>query len=85
MNFAFDDEEKNLKHRLPFNPLKDQKLYDESIKNYWGIQFSHTIEEQIGGQIRAGFTLTDVYQDTNGSGRLHDFGIPSFFATRAVK
>ncbi len=85
MNFVFDDDEINLKHRLPFNPLKDQKLYDESIKNNKGIQFSHSIEEQIGGQIRAGFILTDVYQDTNGSGRLHDFGIPSFFATRAVK
>jgi hypothetical protein len=26
---------------------------EESIKNDWGIQFSHTIEEQIGGQLQA--------------------------------
>jgi SAM-dependent methyltransferase len=85
INFAFNDDESELKYPLPFNPLKDAYLYEESIKNNWGIQFSHTIEEQIGGQIRAGFVLANVYQDINGSGRLHDFRIPSFFATRSVK
>ena len=50
-----------------------------------GIQFSHTIEEQIGGQLEAGFRLTGVYEDTNGSGPLHGRGVPCFWATRAVK
>lgn len=50
-----------------------------------GWQFSHTVSEQIGGQLRAGFTLTDIYEDTNGEGRLHELHIPSFIATRAVK
>ncbi|WP_369347574.1 class I SAM-dependent methyltransferase [Acetivibrio straminisolvens] len=85
INYAFDDEQKMLVRKLPFNPLKDGQLYRESIKNNWGIQFSHTIEEQIGGQLRAGFVLTDIYQDTNGEGRLHEFNVPSFFATRAIK
>ncbi|SHI06820.1 Methyltransferase domain-containing protein [Sporobacter termitidis DSM 10068] len=84
-NYVFDDEETGLAHRLPFNPLKDQALYDASVKNGWGIQFSHTIEEQLGGQLRAGFILTDIYQDTNGSGRLADYNVPTFYATRAVK
>lgn len=85
INYVFDDEEKMLVRRLPYNPLKDIQLYDEAMKNDWGIQFSHTIEEQIGGQLRAGFVLTDIYQDTNGTGRLHEFNVPSFYATRAVK
>ncbi len=85
INFIFDDEERMLAHKLPFNPLKDQQLYQDSIKNDWGIQFSHTIEEQIGGQLRAGFVLTDIYQDTNGVGRLHEFNVPTFYATRAIK
>lgn len=49
------------------------------------MQFSHTLEEQIGGQLKAGFTLTDLYEDTNGAGYLHEMNIPSFIATRAVK
>ena len=43
------------------------------------------IEEQIGGQLQAGFILTDIYQDTNGTGRLHEYNIPTFWATRAIK
>lgn len=85
INYVFDDEEKTVIRKLPFNPLKDKQLYEDSIKNNWGIQFSHTIEEQIGGQLQAGFVLTDIYQDTNGVGRLHEFNVPSFYATRAIK
>jgi len=85
INYVFDEEEKALKYPLPFNPLKDPKLYEDSIKNDWGIQFSHTLEEQIGGQLKAGFVLTDLYEDTNGYGRLHELNVPSFVATRCVK
>ena len=54
-------------------------------KDNSGVQFSHTMDEQIGGQLRAGFRLTDLYEDTNGSGRLHELNIPTFIVTRAVK
>lgn len=84
-NFIFDDTETVVKYKLPFNPLKDPALYEDAVKNNWGVQFSHTFEEQIGGQLEAGFTLTDVYEDTNGEGNLHEHGIPSFWVTRAVK
>ena len=70
--------------KLPFNPLKDEALYRKSIENDDGIQFSHTIEEEIGGQLRAGFMLTDIYEDTNGYGPLEDFGVPTFYATRCI-
>ena len=85
INFAFDDDETEVKYALPFDPLSDPELYRKSVENDWGLQFSHGIEEQIDGQLRAGFTLTGVYQDTNGVGRLHELNIPSFWATRAVK
>lgn len=85
INYIFDEDETTVTYKLPFNPLKDKKQYEDSIKNDWGIQFSHTIEEQIGGQLQAGFILTDIYQDTNGSGKLHEHNIPTFYATRAIK
>lgn len=85
INYLFDEDETEVKHGLPFNPLKDPELYDLSMKNDWGIQFSHTLEEQIGGQLKAGFILTDLYEDTNGAGRLHDLNVPSFIATRCIK
>lgn len=85
VNYIFNEEETEVTRGLPFNPLRDEALYRECIENDWGVQFSHSIEEQIGGQLKAGFLLTDVYDDTNGSGRLHELGVPAYWATRAVK
>lgn len=85
VGLAFNEEETDLKYKLPFNPLKDAQVYNDSIKNDWGIQFSHTLEEQIGGQLKAGFVLKDIYQDTSGSGKLHEFNVPTFFATKSIK
>ena len=82
--YAFNDEGTQIERPLPFNPLRDAALYRQCLENDWGIQFSHTIEEQIGGQLKAGFILTDIYQDTSGEGNLHKFNIPTFWATRAT-
>ena len=85
INFAFDSEETDLKFRLPFNPLKNEEQRKALEAEDSGMQFSHTIDEQIGGQLEAGFRLTNVYGDTNGMGRLHEFNVHSFWATRAIK
>lgn len=85
INYIFDDDEKTIAYALPFNPLKDKKIYEDSLKNDWGLQFSHTLEEQIDGQLQAGFQLCDLYEDTNGEGNLHDHHIPTFIATRCIK
>lgn len=85
INYLFDEDEKEIKYHLPFNPLKDPSLMEALEKDDCGVQFSHTIEEQIRGQLRAGLTLLDVYEDTNGYGYLHDIGVPTFWATLAEK
>ena len=84
INFIFDDSETTVKHVLPFNPLVCEE-HRKSLGEEGGIQFSHTIEDLIGGQLAAGFRLMDVYEDTNGRGNLHEHHIPTFWATRAVK
>lgn len=85
INYIVDDNQMCIVNKLPFNPLKDEKLYKESLENNDGIQFSHTLEDQITGQLKAGFTLLDLYEDTNGEGRLHELNIPSFIATKSIK
>ena len=86
INFLFNEVDEGLiVYSLPSNPLKDPRLYEESVKNGWGVQFSHTLDEQIRGQIQAGFTLRDLYEDTDGSGFLHQHGVPTFWATLAIK
>lgn len=85
INFIFDNDELEVRNSLPFDPLSNPELYRKLMEDDDGVQFSHTIEEQINGQLLAGFTLTAVYEDTNGYGRLHELNIPSFWVTRAVK
>ena len=86
INFLFNEVDEGLiVYSLPSNPLKDPQLYEESVKNGWGVQFSHTLDEQIRGQIQAGFTLRDLYEDTDGVGFLHQHGVPTFWATLAIK
>uniref|UniRef100_UPI003F4B0F2A class I SAM-dependent methyltransferase n=1 Tax=Brachyspira catarrhinii TaxID=2528966 RepID=UPI003F4B0F2A len=88
INFIFDETSENkkeIKYKLPFNPLKDNKLLENAVKNNDGVQFSHTIEEQVRGQLKAGFKLIDIYEDTNGYGILHEYNIPTFWATLSMK
>lgn len=85
INYMFDDTETTLTHQFPYNPLKDPELYKKSLSSGDGIQFSHTMEEQIGGLLAAGFRLTHLFEDTNGEGKLHEYGIPTFLAMRAEK
>lgn len=84
LNYAFDNEQSQLVNKLPFNPLQNSDQMQMLAEDGAGVQFSHTIEEQIGGQIKAGFILQDVFGDTNGSGNLHNHNVPSFWATRAM-
>ena len=85
VNYIVDAEEREIVHHLPFDPLVDEAQRKELELAGDGMQFSHTLEEQIGGQLEAGFTLLSLYEDTNSAGRLHDLNIPSFLAMRAQK
>lgn len=85
VNYLVDEDEQSIIYSMPFNPLihEDQRKMLEETDS--GMQFSHTLEEQIGGQLEAGLVLTHLFSDTNGEGRLHEMGIETYIATRAIK
>ncbi len=85
VNYIVDAEETRIVNALPFNPLKDPEQMRQLAADDAGVQFSHSLEEQIGGQLEAGFLLRSLYEDTNGEGRLHELNIPTFLAMRAEK
>ena len=86
--FLFEDDSPlTVVNKLPFNPLKmDKERYEKMVNNYEGIQFSHSMEEQLGGQLKAGFRLTDLYEDRDreGGSAIREYA-PQYMATRAVK
>lgn len=87
--YMFDEElEKQgvlqVKYPLPYSDL--DYLSEEELESKNGaVEFGHSLEEQIQGQIAAGFVITGFYEDTFGGERLLDRFCPSFIATRAVK
>lgn len=93
LNFIFDDLENPLtaSGTLPYNPLKNPEQMAK-IENPAtdSIQFSHTFDEQIAGQLKAGFVITAAYEDFDRpqcalSTAMKGAGISSYWATRAVK
>jgi ubiquinone/menaquinone biosynthesis C-methylase UbiE len=74
------------RHTLPFNPLIDlsQEKLRQKFDEHKPIAFSHTLTEQIGGIMKAGFMITDIYEDGDGGG-LFDKYLKSYVAIRAVK
>ena len=91
INFLFDDSDDyppKVKHKLPCNSFDGLSTSEiqKKIQNDDCIQFSHSIEEQIGGQLRAGFVLTDLLEDRNkeGHGYTRDF-ISQYLLTRSIK
>jgi len=72
-------------NKLPYNPLKNPEQMKHSIDEDGTVQFSHTFDEQIGGQVKAGFAIVGAYEDFNNEPDALADGIPSFWATKAVK
>ena len=85
VNYIVDEKEERILNRLPFDPLKNPDQMALLQKDDAGVQFSHSLEEQIDGQLNAGFILMELYEDTNGEGRLHEMNIPTFLAMRSRK
>lgn len=75
-----------IRHRIPYSDLRDlpQNELEQKLQEGTPLEFGHTLQDQIGGQIAAGFTLAGFYEDISGDD-LIDVYINTFIATRAIK
>jgi SAM-dependent methyltransferase len=79
-----------LRHRVPSSDLEIYSEAELSARVARGepIEFGHTFDDQLGGQLEAGLVLTGLYED-NEAGLLEDRvlsrHLPCFMATCAVK
>jgi SAM-dependent methyltransferase len=76
-----------LKYRMPYSDLTS--LTDEERRRYTEkgepLCVAHSLEEQMGGQLAAGFVLTGFYEDRHVEGDRLAEHMPSLCATRALK
>lgn len=73
-----------MRYPLPFDALQFSE--EERLRMFGTdspLEFSHTLDDLIGGQLDAGFMLSAMYTDTQNS-PLGKF-MPGYIATRAVK
>lgn len=72
-------------HRIPYSTLD---LSEEERVASWGvdgpIEYTHTLTEQVGGQIAAGFVLTHFVEAPHHADPTNKY-MPGYFATRALK
>ena len=85
INFLVDEEEERIVWPMPFDPLTQSETRAFLQKDDGGMQFSHDLGETLGGLLEAGLVIEDLYEDTNGEGRLHEMGVPTYLAVRASK
>ena len=74
------------RHPLPFDPMRDLTEAQRQAKLDGGmpLAFSHTLTEQLGGLMQAGFELTDIFEDGDGGG-LFDRWMKSYVVVRAIR
>lgn len=90
--FIFDysewekSQELNLRYKIPYSDLEqlpkeelEQRIIDEDP-----LEFGHSLDDQIGGQIKVGFSIQGFYEDQFG-GEFLDDHIKTFIATLAIK
>lgn len=92
--FLFDGEEVKrtgelkVRYALPYSDLADlpAERRERVVENGEPFEYGHTLDDQIGGQLRAGLVLADLFEDdwSDEATPLNPF-MKVFLATRAVK
>ncbi len=91
VRFIFDEDKLTqnqfqVRHKLPYtdtthlHPEELEKLRKENEP----FMCSHSLEDLIAGQTKAGFTINDLFEDLSDNDPLGEF-LPSYFATLAEK
>lgn len=90
-NAENEDDKLRIVHKLPYDDAKrhTEEEIQQLLAKGEALEFSHTLDTLIGGQIAAGFVITGFYEDTDRPGGdwrdpMADF-MPLYIATRALK
>jgi SAM-dependent methyltransferase len=78
--------ELRVQYSLPYSDA--ESISEEERVEFYGddapIEYSHTLEEQIGGQLENGFVIIGFYEDYRSDSPIANY-MPSYIATRAKK
>jgi ubiquinone/menaquinone biosynthesis C-methylase UbiE len=86
LDLADDTGEVRVRYKLPYADAKSKSEEEvrRQIERAEPLEFSHTLEEQIGGQTEAGFLISGFYEDRHRDDPIAAY-MPTYAATRAIK
>jgi SAM-dependent methyltransferase len=75
-----------VRYSIPYSDLEslDPTTRQRYLDQGWPVEFGHSLDDQIGGQLAAGFLLAGFYEDHD-PGKILAKHIATFIATRAIK
>lgn len=75
-----------VRHALPYSDLTSisEEERERQASNQEPLEFGHTLTDQIGGQLDAGFLISGFYEDHHRHLELAKY-TPTYIATRAIK
>ena len=87
--FDWADQERGdlvVRHSLPYSDLESTSAAEREAGLARGqpLEWSHSLTDQIGGQMEAGFVLTGLYEDTTTEQEIGRY-LPVYIATRAER
>lgn len=95
VRYIFDDERAEngsleVRHSLPYSDLRDldgEELRRLVLDRGSPLEFGHTLDDQIGGQLDAGFAITGFYEDGYDDPAADPISryMATFIATRAIR
>lgn len=94
VRYLFDDERAenrilNVHYPIPYSDLDylDRPHIKQIVEDGQPLEFGHTLEDQIGGQLNAGLIMTGFYEDRYDESTNDPIShyMATFIATRSVK
>ena len=75
-----------VRYSIPYSDLTslDEERRQKYIQDGDPLEFGHSLDDQIGGQLAAGFLLAGFYEDRNSEDLLSKY-ISTYIASRAIK
>ena len=73
-----------VKYKLPHADSDYPELVEKMIATGDALEHSHTLTDQLGGQVDAGLAIIGFYEDHHGTSVVSEY-TPTYIATRAIK
>jgi SAM-dependent methyltransferase len=73
-----------VKYKLPHADRDHPEIAEKLIAAGDALEHSHTLTDQLGGQMDAGFHIIGLYEDHHGDSAVSEY-TPTYLATRAIK